>query len=273
MGVSTGQSQTASGGGTSTPSSSSSASSSSQQQQIQQQQQQLLQLQQQQQQQQQQQKQIEQTLHIIKKAAKKQQLKRVPGRFYRGIIYGNTATFQGKLADPLHTHRWSLFVRGRHGEDISTYISKVVFSLHDSFENHTRTVSSPPYEVHETGWGEFEVLVNIHFKDFGHPEHNSNSNNSNQSNSGSSNANESSSSHGRSSSNKNHRKQSSTSIDYDDGAGSSSSSSSSAGGSERAQDPIVLSHMLRLYPSDDTVTVDKRTIACEQYEVCYLSYR
>jgi YEATS domain-containing protein 4 len=35
----------------------------------------------------------------------------------------------------------------------------VTFALHPSFVPPTRTVSEPPYEVTETGWGEFEIGI------------------------------------------------------------------------------------------------------------------
>jgi len=42
---------------------------------------------------------------------------------------------------------------------------QVVFKLHDSFENSVRVVATPPYELTETGWGEFEIGITLHFKD------------------------------------------------------------------------------------------------------------
>ncbi len=65
-------------------------------------------------------------------------LKAVKGKFYRGLIYGNTATSQGNLSDPLHTHTWTLFLRGKYNEDLSSLVSKVVFVLHESFDPATR---------------------------------------------------------------------------------------------------------------------------------------
>lgn len=64
-----------------------------------------------------------------------------------------------------HTHLWTIFVRGPQNEDISYLIKKVVFKLHDTYPNATRTVEAPPFELTETGWGEFEINVKIHFVD------------------------------------------------------------------------------------------------------------
>ncbi|OUM62413.1 hypothetical protein PIROE2DRAFT_11323 [Piromyces sp. E2] len=81
------------------------------------------------------------------------------------IVYGSYAVPLQKKLENGHTHRWTVFVRGLNGEDISTYIKKVVFRLHESFENPNRVVDSFPFEVSETGWGEFEILIKLYFQD------------------------------------------------------------------------------------------------------------
>lgn len=42
---------------------------------------------------------------------------------------------------------------------------QVTFELHSSFENPNRDVSHPPYELTESGWGEFDIVVRLHFVD------------------------------------------------------------------------------------------------------------
>jgi YEATS domain-containing protein 4 len=42
-------------------------------------------------------------------------------------------------------------------------VKKVVFQLHPSFNNPTRVVESPPFEVSECGWGEFEIAITLFF--------------------------------------------------------------------------------------------------------------
>lgn len=37
-----------------------------------------------------------------------------------------------------------------------------MFQLHNSFENPTRVVEEPPFELTETGWGEFEIGITIY---------------------------------------------------------------------------------------------------------------
>lgn len=46
---------------------------------------------------------------------------------------------------------------------MSAYVKKVQFKLHESYANQTRIVTKPPYEVTETGWGEFEMIIKIFF--------------------------------------------------------------------------------------------------------------
>ena len=85
----------------------------------------------------------------------------------RPIIYGNTAKRFGSnrpLNAPVeHTHLWTIFVRDPRGEDLSYFIKKVVFRLHDTYANSTRIIEAPPFELTETGWGEFDINIKIHF--------------------------------------------------------------------------------------------------------------
>lgn len=48
---------------------------------------------------------------------------------------------------------------------MQTYVKKIHFKLHESYENPNRIIIKPPYEVSETGWGEFEVVIKIYFHD------------------------------------------------------------------------------------------------------------
>jgi len=81
------------------------------------------------------------------------------------LVYGTISFWLGKKADDQNTHRWVVYVRGHNNEDLSYIIDRVVFNLHPSFKNPTRTISSFPFEVHESGWGEFEILIKIFFKE------------------------------------------------------------------------------------------------------------
>lgn len=59
-------------------------------------------------------------------------------RLQRSIVYGSIAT-PIKKPETDHTHRWTAYVRGAHDEDISSYIRKVVFKLHESFPDPVRS--------------------------------------------------------------------------------------------------------------------------------------
>ena len=48
---------------------------------------------------------------------------------------------------------------------MSTYVKRVLFKLHESYADPNRYVDKPPYEVTETGWGEFEIVIKIYFHD------------------------------------------------------------------------------------------------------------
>lgn len=79
------------------------------------------------------------------------------------VCYGTCAYWLGKKADEYHSHKWTVYLRGPEHEDLSHAIQKVVFNLHPSFKEPVRVLEKPPYEVTETGWGEFEIGIAVHF--------------------------------------------------------------------------------------------------------------
>ncbi|KAK9456810.1 yeats family-domain-containing protein [Dipodascopsis uninucleata] len=85
----------------------------------------------------------------------------------RPFIYGNIAVPLGENRGPDvpadHTHSWTVFLRGPNGEDLSDFIKRVVFKLHETYANSTRSIEQPPFEVTETGWGEFEIAIRVYF--------------------------------------------------------------------------------------------------------------
>lgn len=84
----------------------------------------------------------------------------------KAIVYGNNSQHFGKKREPDgHTHEWTVYVKPYNNEDMSSYVKKVQFRLHESYNNCNRVVSKPPYEVSETGWGEFEIQIKIFFQD------------------------------------------------------------------------------------------------------------
>nr|CAB3267822.1 YEATS domain-containing protein 4-like [Phallusia mammillata] len=84
------------------------------------------------------------------------------------IVYGNSARYFGKKREEDgHTHSWTVYLKPYHNEDISVYVKKIQFKLHESYANPLRVVTKPPYEVTETGWGQFDVVIKVFFHDTG----------------------------------------------------------------------------------------------------------
>jgi len=94
---------------------------------------------------------------------------------HRPFIFGNTAYLLGEkeTAPSGHTHKWTVAVRSATSspdsdivggaDDLGYFIKRVTFKLHDTYPNAVRNVDKPPFEVSETGWGEFEVTIKVYF--------------------------------------------------------------------------------------------------------------
>ncbi|KAL1848535.1 NuA4 histone H4 acetyltransferase complex and the SWR1 complex subunit [Diaporthe australafricana] len=100
--------------------------------------------------------------------------KRVKGKqVYRPFIYGTTARPFDPDKNPKppgtpedHTHSWSVFVKGIDDVDITYWLKRVQFKLHESIPNHVRMIDGQkgePFAVHETGWGEFEITIKMYY--------------------------------------------------------------------------------------------------------------
>lgn len=81
------------------------------------------------------------------------------------IIYGSIALWLGKKANNENSHKWCVYVRGIDNEDLSYFIKEVTFTLHNSFKDHVRRVQTPPFELYEVGWGEFDIKITVYLKD------------------------------------------------------------------------------------------------------------
>lgn len=88
---------------------------------------------------------------------------------YRPFLFGSEAipfdpANRPHDAPPDHTHRWRIFVRPiTPAHNITHWLRRVQFKLHDTYANSIRMIESPPFEVEETGWGEFEVAIKFYF--------------------------------------------------------------------------------------------------------------
>eukprot|EP00210_Caulerpa_lentillifera_P007839 g7481.t1 len=88
--------------------------------------------------------------------------------FVLPICIGSIAFWQGKKAPEKKCYRWAVYVRSPARVDVSHIIKRVRFQLHPSFPQPERIIEKPPYELEETGWGEFEVVVGIEFHSDAH---------------------------------------------------------------------------------------------------------
>lgn len=61
------------------------------------------------------------------------------------------------------SHKWTVYVRGATNEDLGVVVKRVIFQLHPSFNNPMRVIDSPPFELTECGWGEFEIAISLFF--------------------------------------------------------------------------------------------------------------
>ncbi|KAG5980818.1 NuA4 histone H4 acetyltransferase complex and the SWR1 complex subunit [Claviceps digitariae] len=65
-----------------------------------------------------------------------------------------------------HTHSWEVFVRGLEDTDITYWVRRVQFKLHESIPNYVRMVEGEPgkpFTVKETGWGEFDITIKLYY--------------------------------------------------------------------------------------------------------------
>lgn len=104
------------------------------------------------------------TVRVSDDADKKNQSKRLKDvELSFPIAYGTVSFWLGKKASEYHSHKWTVYVRGATNEDLSVIVKRVVFQLHPSFNNPMRVVETAPFELSESGWGEFEIAISIFF--------------------------------------------------------------------------------------------------------------
>ncbi|KAJ7944175.1 transcription initiation factor TFIID subunit 14b [Quillaja saponaria] len=67
------------------------------------------------------------------------------------LVYGTIAFYLGRKASESQSHKWTVYVSGASNEDLGVVIKRAVFQLHPSFNNPTRVVESPPFELYVVG--------------------------------------------------------------------------------------------------------------------------
>ena len=91
----------------------------------------------------------------------------------RPFVVGTTANRFDPATNPKppgvpdnHTHSWQVFVKGIDDTDITYWLRRVQFKLHESIPNYVRMVEGEPgkpFIVQETGWGEFDISVKLYY--------------------------------------------------------------------------------------------------------------
>lgn len=82
---------------------------------------------------------------------------------------GHEASIRTKRTPEGFTHDWEVFVRGVESADISHFIDKVVFLLHETFQKPKRVLKEPPYSVKESGYAGFILPIEIYLKNRDEP--------------------------------------------------------------------------------------------------------
>ncbi|KAF4531963.1 hypothetical protein B566_EDAN010210 [Ephemera danica] len=82
---------------------------------------------------------------------------------------GHRSALRSKATVEGFTHDWEVFVRGVDGADISPFVDKVIFFLHETFPKPKRVIREPPYVVKESGYAGFTLNIDIYFKNKDEP--------------------------------------------------------------------------------------------------------
>ncbi|XP_039758459.1 protein AF-9 [Pararge aegeria] len=82
---------------------------------------------------------------------------------------GHEASMKSKKTPEGFTHDWEVFVRGQEGADISHFVDKVVFLLHETFPKPRRVVKEPPFSIKESGYAGFVFPIEIYLKNKDEP--------------------------------------------------------------------------------------------------------
>ncbi|XP_043285624.1 protein AF-9 [Venturia canescens] len=82
---------------------------------------------------------------------------------------GHASMLRVRTTPQGYTHDWEVFVRGIDNADISQYVDKVVFHLHETFPKPKRILKEPPYVVKESGYAGFVIPIDVYLKNKDEP--------------------------------------------------------------------------------------------------------
>jgi len=83
------------------------------------------------------------------------------------LEFGHTSTLRDAVESNVPgaaTHDWEVWVKNPSNDKIENFLEKVVFTLHDTFKDPKRTVTTPPYKIQEAGYGSFKILIDLFFR-------------------------------------------------------------------------------------------------------------
>ena len=63
-----------------------------------------------------------------------------------------------------YTHDWEIWVKNPNDGKIENFLEKAVFTLHETFKDHIRTVTKAPFKIKEQGYGSFTIKIDLWFK-------------------------------------------------------------------------------------------------------------
>ena len=70
----------------------------------------------------------------------------VPKIVTKGVMFGYVRQLVVEQADAAWS-AWSIFFQSSANQEMSDYVDRVTFVLHDSFTDNVRTFYKPPYET------------------------------------------------------------------------------------------------------------------------------
>jgi YEATS domain-containing protein 4 len=76
------------------------------------------------------------------------------------LVVGHLARRHPKPSE-YKTHHWEIFLYSPTGEDLTKWVQRTVFHLHQTFAQPERICTQEPYRVAEDGWGEFEAQIDV----------------------------------------------------------------------------------------------------------------
>ncbi|XP_003386748.1 PREDICTED: protein AF-9-like [Amphimedon queenslandica] len=85
------------------------------------------------------------------------------------LVLGHSAQWRKKPTQEGYTHDWTILVRGEDGQEIRHFVEKVIFFLHESFAKPKRVIKEPPYQVSESGYGSFNLPIEVYFRNKDEP--------------------------------------------------------------------------------------------------------